>query len=131
MSQLRRVYIKRIARLEPVKSEDFGRNLDATDVVSLDNERDVELGSIAIYARGMSAEERLIELGIELPVPPTLPFTPRLKSVVVHAGPAYLSGKGDFGCLGRPPECAGTGAEIRTRQPRDNGADHPPIVSPS
>jgi enamine deaminase RidA (YjgF/YER057c/UK114 family) len=49
----------------------------------------------------MSPEARLAELGIELPVPPTLPFTPRLKPVAVHAGLAYLSGNGDFGCLGR------------------------------
>jgi enamine deaminase RidA (YjgF/YER057c/UK114 family) len=49
----------------------------------------------------MSAEARLAELGIELPVPPELPFTPRLKPVTVHGGLAYLSGNGDFGCLGR------------------------------
>ena len=49
----------------------------------------------------MSPEARLAELGIELPVPPTLPFTPRLKPVAVHGGFGYLSGNGDFGCLGR------------------------------
>ncbi len=49
----------------------------------------------------MSPEARLTELRIELPVPPTLPFTPRLKPVAVHGGLAYLSGNGDFGCLGR------------------------------
>jgi enamine deaminase RidA (YjgF/YER057c/UK114 family) len=49
----------------------------------------------------MSPEARLAELGIELPVPPTLPFTPRLKPVAVHGGLAYLSGNGDFGRLGR------------------------------
>ena len=49
----------------------------------------------------MSPEAQLAELGIELPVPPTLPFTPRLKPVAVHGGLAYLSGNGDFGCLGR------------------------------
>jgi len=49
----------------------------------------------------MPPEARLAELGIELPVPPTLPFTPRLKPVVVHAGLAYLSGNGDLGCRGR------------------------------
>ena len=49
----------------------------------------------------MSPEARLAELGIELPVPPTPPFTPRLKPVVVHGGLAYLSGNGDLGCLGR------------------------------
>jgi enamine deaminase RidA (YjgF/YER057c/UK114 family) len=49
----------------------------------------------------MAPEARLAELGIELPVPPSLPFTPRLKPVVVHGGLAYLSGNGDLGCLGR------------------------------
>ena len=49
----------------------------------------------------MSPEARLAELGIELPAPPELPFTPRLRPVVVHAGLAYLSGNGDLGCLGR------------------------------
>jgi enamine deaminase RidA (YjgF/YER057c/UK114 family) len=49
----------------------------------------------------MSPEARLVELGIELPAPPTLPFTPRLKPVVVHGGLAFLSGNGDLSCLGR------------------------------
>ena len=49
----------------------------------------------------MSPEARLTELGIELPDPQTLSFTPRLKPVAVHAGLAYLSGNGDLGCLGR------------------------------
>ena len=49
----------------------------------------------------MSPEARLAELGIELPVPPSLPFAPRLKPVAVHGGLAYLSGNGDLGCLGR------------------------------
>jgi enamine deaminase RidA (YjgF/YER057c/UK114 family) len=49
----------------------------------------------------MAPEARLAELGIELPVPPTLPFTPRLKPVAVHGGLGYLSGNGDLGCLGR------------------------------
>jgi enamine deaminase RidA (YjgF/YER057c/UK114 family) len=49
----------------------------------------------------MSPEARLAELGIELPAPPELPFTPRLKPVVVHGGLAFLSGNGDLGCLGR------------------------------
>jgi enamine deaminase RidA (YjgF/YER057c/UK114 family) len=49
----------------------------------------------------MSPEARLAELGIELPVPPTLPFTPRLRPVAVHGGFGYLSGNGDLGCLGR------------------------------
>ena len=49
----------------------------------------------------MAPEARLAELGIELPVPLTLPFTPRLKPVAVHGGLGYLSGNGDLGCLGR------------------------------
>src|SRR5262245_20909337 len=49
----------------------------------------------------MSPEERLTELGIELPEPPKLPFTPRLRPVVVHGGLAYLSGNGDLSRPGR------------------------------
>jgi enamine deaminase RidA (YjgF/YER057c/UK114 family) len=49
----------------------------------------------------VSPEARLIELGIELPTPPELPFTPRLEPVLVHGGLAYLSGNGDLTRLGR------------------------------
>jgi enamine deaminase RidA (YjgF/YER057c/UK114 family) len=49
----------------------------------------------------MTPEERLRDLGLELPQPPQLGFTPRLRSVVVHGGLAYLSGNGDFSVLGR------------------------------
>jgi enamine deaminase RidA (YjgF/YER057c/UK114 family) len=49
----------------------------------------------------MSPEARLAELGIELPAPPALPFTPRLRPVVVHDGLAYLSGNGDLSRCGR------------------------------
>jgi enamine deaminase RidA (YjgF/YER057c/UK114 family) len=49
----------------------------------------------------VSPEARLVELGIELPGPSAPPFTPRLKSVVVHNGLAYLSGNGDLSRLGR------------------------------
>ncbi len=49
----------------------------------------------------MSPEQRLAELGIELPTPRTLPLAPRLKPVVVHDGLAYLSGNGDLSRLGR------------------------------
>jgi enamine deaminase RidA (YjgF/YER057c/UK114 family) len=49
----------------------------------------------------MSPETRLAELGIELPDPPTSPFTPRLRPVLVHGGLAYLSGNGDLSRLGR------------------------------
>ena len=43
----------------------------------------------------------MAELGIELPAALVPPFTPRLKSVVVHDGLAYLSGNGDLSRLGR------------------------------
>jgi len=49
----------------------------------------------------MTADERLHELGIELPEPPSLPFTPRLRPVVVHGEVAYLSGNGTFDVTGR------------------------------
>jgi enamine deaminase RidA (YjgF/YER057c/UK114 family) len=49
----------------------------------------------------MSPEAQLAELGIELPVPSSPPFAPRLKPVVVHGGLAYLSGNGDLSRLGR------------------------------
>ena len=42
----------------------------------------------------MSPEERLIELGIELPAVPALDG-PRLKRVVVHGSLAFVSGDGD------------------------------------
>lgn len=60
----------------------------------------------------MSVEARLSELGIELPGPPQLPFTPRLKPVVVHGGLAYLSGNGDLGAVGR------VGAEVSVEEAR-------------
>jgi hypothetical protein len=49
----------------------------------------------------MSPEQRLAELGVELPEPLELPLSPRLRSVVVHDELAYLSGNGDLACLGR------------------------------
>ena len=49
----------------------------------------------------MTADERLRELGLELPEPPTLPFAPRLRPVLVHGGVAYLSGNGTFAVTGR------------------------------
>lgn len=49
----------------------------------------------------MTADERLRELGIELPEPPRLPFTPRLRPVVVHGEIAYLSGNGTLEITGR------------------------------
>jgi enamine deaminase RidA (YjgF/YER057c/UK114 family) len=49
----------------------------------------------------VTPDERLIELGLELPEAPTLPFTPRLRPVLVHGSLAYLSGNGTFGITGR------------------------------
>lgn len=46
-------------------------------------------------------DERLSELGIELPEFPTLPFVPRLRPVLEHGGLAYLSGLGPIGTTGR------------------------------
>lgn len=49
----------------------------------------------------MTVDERRAELGIELPAPPELAFTPRLLPLVVHGGIGYLSGNGDFSTCGR------------------------------
>lgn len=51
-------------------------------------------------------EQRLAELGLELPEPPPLPFTPRLVPLLAHGGLAYLSGNGDLTVRGR------VGAEV-------------------
>lgn len=48
----------------------------------------------------MTADERLRELGLELPEIPALPFTPRLVPVLEHGGLAYLSGIGPVGRSG-------------------------------
>ncbi len=48
-----------------------------------------------------TADERLAELGLELPELPVLPFAPRLRPVLVHDGLAYLSGGGVFDVTGR------------------------------
>ena len=48
----------------------------------------------------MTPDERLRELGLELPVFPELPFTPRLVPVLEHGGLAYLSGLGPIGVAG-------------------------------
>lgn len=45
-------------------------------------------------------DDRLSELGIELPEIPALPFTPRLRPVLLHGGQAYLSGIGPVGVAG-------------------------------
>jgi enamine deaminase RidA (YjgF/YER057c/UK114 family) len=48
----------------------------------------------------VSPDERLKELGIELPEIPALPFVPRLVPVLEHDGLAYLSGIGPVGVSG-------------------------------
>jgi enamine deaminase RidA (YjgF/YER057c/UK114 family) len=48
----------------------------------------------------MSADDRLAELGIELPEIPELPFAPRLVPVLEHGGLGYLSGIGPVGVAG-------------------------------
>src|SRR5919106_3305845 len=48
----------------------------------------------------MTADERLAELGIELPEIPSLPFPPKLRPVLVHGGLAYVSGIGPVGVQG-------------------------------
>jgi enamine deaminase RidA (YjgF/YER057c/UK114 family) len=45
-------------------------------------------------------DDRLSELGIELPEIPALPFTPRLRPVLRQGGQAYLSGIGPVGVAG-------------------------------
>jgi enamine deaminase RidA (YjgF/YER057c/UK114 family) len=58
----------------------------------------------------VTPDERLTELGIELPEIPALPFVPRLRPVLVHGGLAYLSGVGPIGTSGR------VGAELTVAQ---------------
>jgi enamine deaminase RidA (YjgF/YER057c/UK114 family) len=48
----------------------------------------------------MSVDERVRELGIEIPELPVLPFKPALAPVRVHGGLAYLSGMGPTGVTG-------------------------------
>lgn len=48
----------------------------------------------------MTADDRLAELGLELPDLPDLPFAPRLVPVLEHGGLAYLSGVGPVGVAG-------------------------------
>jgi enamine deaminase RidA (YjgF/YER057c/UK114 family) len=49
----------------------------------------------------VTVDDRLSEIGLELPAPPQLTFTPRLRAVQVHGDIAYLSGNGDFSVTGR------------------------------
>ena len=48
----------------------------------------------------MGADERVRELGLEIPQFPALPFRPLLRPVLVHGGLAYLSGVGPIGLAG-------------------------------
>lgn len=48
----------------------------------------------------MTADDRLAELGLELPELPELPFVPRLVPVTEHDGLAFLSGIGPVGTKG-------------------------------
>ena len=48
----------------------------------------------------MSVDDRLAELGLELPDIPVLPFVPKLVPVLEHGGLAYLSGIGPVGIVG-------------------------------
>jgi enamine deaminase RidA (YjgF/YER057c/UK114 family) len=48
----------------------------------------------------MTADDRLAELGLELPELPDLPFVPRLVDVVEHDGLAFVSGIGPIGRQG-------------------------------
>jgi hypothetical protein len=60
----------------------------------------------------MSPDERLAELGLELPTIAPLPGgrQPRLHSVLTHGGLAYLSGVGPVGTTGR------VGAELSVEE---------------
>ena len=48
----------------------------------------------------MNADERVRELGLEIPEIPPMPFRPLLRPVLVHGGLAYLSGIGQIGLAG-------------------------------
>jgi enamine deaminase RidA (YjgF/YER057c/UK114 family) len=48
----------------------------------------------------VTADERLAQLGLDLPQLPATPFTPRLRPLVVHGGLAYVSGVGPIGVRG-------------------------------
>ncbi len=48
----------------------------------------------------MSVDERVRELGLEIPEIPAMPFKPALVGVHVHGGLAYLSGMGPIGVSG-------------------------------
>jgi len=48
----------------------------------------------------VSVDERVRELGLEIPEIPPLPFRPLLRPVLVHGSLAYLSGIGPIGLAG-------------------------------
>jgi enamine deaminase RidA (YjgF/YER057c/UK114 family) len=48
-----------------------------------------------------SPDERVADLGLQIPHFPALPFAPRLRPVLEHGGLAYLSGIGPVGVEGR------------------------------
>jgi len=48
----------------------------------------------------MTPDERVRELGLEIPPIPPMPFRPLLKPVLVHGGLGYLSGIGPIGQAG-------------------------------
>jgi len=48
----------------------------------------------------VNADERVRELGLEIPEIPPMPFRPLLRPVLVHGGLAYLSGIGPIGLAG-------------------------------
>jgi enamine deaminase RidA (YjgF/YER057c/UK114 family) len=48
----------------------------------------------------VTPDERLAELGLELPQLPATPFTPRLRPLVVHGDVAFVSGVGPIGVRG-------------------------------
>jgi enamine deaminase RidA (YjgF/YER057c/UK114 family) len=56
----------------------------------------------------VNPDDRVRELGLEIPAFPSLPFTPKLVPVQVHGGLAYLSGIGPIGSVG----VVGTGLTV-------------------
>jgi enamine deaminase RidA (YjgF/YER057c/UK114 family) len=64
----------------------------------------------------VSADLKLIELGIELPEPARPAFAPRLRSLQVHGGLGFLSGHGVFDVVGR------VGDDVTVEQAQDAAA---------
>jgi enamine deaminase RidA (YjgF/YER057c/UK114 family) len=64
----------------------------------------------------VSADLKLVELGIELPEPARPAFAPRLRSLQVHGGLGYLSGNGVFDVAGR------VGGDVTVEQAQDAAA---------